>query len=199
LGTLKETLYAKDRFRLSPETRHFLEKLLMPANKGDLCQGVSSKLKRVKSERENNVKGIPSPTVGLWLSHSFTLLPNWAIMWKISLSVGFAVFLGGLVWQPVDAFGVSIVHLPSVSPAPQKITVDGKLDKWQGVNSYVFNPVIKYSVGQASGNVALAAMLQKQPTARIKTCYDTDALYVECEWTDSVAGTNKTSPGNADH
>jgi hypothetical protein len=89
------------------------------------------------------------------------------------------------------------VNLPPIVPAPGKITLDGKLDAWQAVDGQSFNPLA--GLTKSGANADIERLLGDPLSVRIKTCYDTDALYVLVAWRDARPGENRTAAGDADH
>jgi hypothetical protein len=100
--------------------------------------------------------------------------------------------------MPAAAIGVRFVNLPSIPPAGQKITIDGRLDDWKGVDGFLFDPNQGGGLMRAGGNSALAAMLRLAPSVKLRSCYDSTALYLAVEWKDTDAGKNRTPVGDAD-
>ena len=103
------------------------------------------------------------------------------------------------VCSPAGAFGIRFVNLPAIPPASQKITIDGRLDDWKGVDGFLFDPNQTGGLVGAGGNPALAAMLRLAPTVKLRSCYDSNALYLAVEWKDTAPGTNRTPAGEANH
>jgi hypothetical protein len=97
-------------------------------------------------------------------------------------------------------YGLKILHLPPVPPAPTKIVIDGNLDDWKGLDGFSYVPVGgEGGVTRAAGDPSVAALLKDPASATIKLCYDADALYVAVRWKDTAPGKNKTAAGDAAH
>jgi hypothetical protein len=102
--------------------------------------------------------------------------------------------------QTAQGYGLKILTLPPVAPAPQKIVIDGKLDDWKGLDGFSYVPVGgEGSVTRASGDPGVAALLKDPVSANIKICYDPDALYVAVRWKDKAPGVNPTAATDAAH
>ena len=89
------------------------------------------------------------------------------------------------------------VDLPPITPAPQKINLDGKLDPWKAVGGYSFNPLS--GLIKSGGDAEIERLLSHPVSVDFKTCYDSDALYVLVVWSDARPGQNRTAAGDADH
>lgn len=105
-------------------------------------------------------------------------------------------FLGSLLWVgQAGATGMQDIQLPPISPAPSKVTIDGKLDEWKAINGYFYNPLS--AVVNAGGDSNIEALLANPVSVRFKTCYDSNAFYVAVDWRDRKPGTNRATAANA--
>jgi hypothetical protein len=89
------------------------------------------------------------------------------------------------------------IDLPPITPAAQKIALDGKRDPWKAASSYSFNPLA--GLIKPGGNADIEKLLSSPVSVDFKTCYDTDALYVYVAWRDLQPGRNRTAAGDAEH
>ena len=82
-------------------------------------------------------------------------------------------------------------------PSAPKMTIDGKLDEWKAIPGYVYDPLS--SVVKSGGDPVIAALLTNSVSVNLKTCYDSDALYISADWRDRKPGKNRTPAGDAQH
>ena len=108
----------------------------------------------------------------------------------VLVSSAFALWL---VAGNAGAMVLQEIPLPPIAPAPQAITIDGKLDEWKAVSGYSYNPFSQ--VSSSDGDPAMESLLNNPLSANVKLCYDSDALFVAVDWKDRHAGSNKWRPG----
>ncbi len=93
---------------------------------------------------------------------------------------------------PFTASGGAVVDfdLPACKPANRTITIDGKLNDWQGIEGKQFFPVHAYdSTTVAEDRPDIAATL--------RFTYDADALYASIDWLSPKPPSNTSSPTDA--
>ena len=107
----------------------------------------------------------------------------------VPVSCAFALLLFA---GKAGALGLQEIPLPPIAPAPQAITIDGKLDEWKAVSGYRYNPFSQAS--SSEGDPAMESLLNDPISANVKLCYDSAALFVAVDWKDRQAGSNTSRP-----